>query len=98
MPDETQHRRTLARVVNQAMKGATNNTLQVTLAPSAPTTTVTDPRISLSTAPHVAPLTADAAAEIAGGLLYFAPSAGQCVIHHANSASADRTFAMSLIG
>ena len=98
MPDEKQHRRQIARVLNQAMRGATNNSLQVTLTPSATTTVVRDPRISLGTAPHLVPLTADAAAEIGAGTLYAVPSAGQCVIHHASGASVDRTFAMSLVG
>ncbi len=95
MPDETQHRRHIARVLNKVLAGATNNSLQVTLAPNATSTTVSDPRISLSTSPLLTPLTADAAA-VTG--LYVVPAAGACVINHPSSASTDRTFAMALIG
>lgn len=98
MPDAEQHRRNIARVTNVAMKGQTNNSLQITLATGTTTTTVKDARISLGTAPLLIPVTADAATEFAAGSLYVVPSAGQCIIHHTNSATADRTFAMALIG
>lgn len=98
MPDERQHRRQLARTVNLAMRGQSNNSMQVTLAASVATTTVIDARLSINTALHLIPLTADAAAEVAGGALYVVPAAGQAVIHHANAASTDRTFMASMIG
>lgn len=98
MPNEAQHRRALAHAVNGALNGKLNCSLQVTLTPSAASTTVTDSRISINTAPLLVPLTADAAAEAASGHLYVVPSAGQVVINHTNSAVADRTFAMCLVG
>jgi hypothetical protein len=98
MPDIGQHLREIARVLNLAMRGQTNNTMTVTLTASATTTTVKDRRISIQTAPHLVPLTANAAGELAGGALYVVPTAGQVVIHHASAASTDRTFAMSIIG
>ena len=98
MPDAGQHRREIARVLNLAMKGMTNASFQVTLTPNQATTTVIDARFSLSTAPHLVPLTAAAATEAGAGALYVVPTAGQCVINHTNSAVANRTFAMSIVG
>ena len=98
MADERQHRKQIARSLNTAMSGKTNNTLQVTLDVSVASTTVTDVRISLSTAVLLSAGTEDAAMEVASGNLYCVPSQGQCVIHHTNSAVADRTFNVALIG
>jgi hypothetical protein len=98
LTDDRQHRRQIARTLNLAMNGQSNNTLLVTLEAGVDTTTVTDSRISIQTAPQLTPVTANAAAEVAGGLLYVVPSAGNCVIHHANAVSTDRNFMLSLIG
>ena len=98
MPDEKQHRRQIARVLNQVMKGHLNNTLSVTLTVSSATTVVNDPRISISTAAHFMPTTAHAAAEIAAGGFYAVPAQGVLTITHANNANADRTFNVSLNG
>lgn len=98
MPDERQHRREIARQLNGARGGQLDCTLSVTLDPNEDTTTVIDSRISLSTAPLLVPVTASAAAEIAAGGLYVTPTSGQCVITHANSVVADRTYQLALIG
>lgn len=96
--DEKQHRRILAVAVNQAMRGQSNNSLLVTLDPSVASTLVTDARISLQTACHMVAQTASAATEQASGNLYVVPEAGMATVFHTNSAVADRTFAMSLVG
>jgi hypothetical protein len=98
MPDEAQHRRSMARAINNIMQGKTNNAMQVTLTPNVTSTTVTDSRASINTSPVLVAMTASAAAEMAAGHLYVVPSAGQVVINHINSPVADRTFLMSLIG
>jgi len=96
LTDDRQHRKALARAVNSALNGSTNNTIQVTLDPSSATTTIIDSRISLSTACLLSPTTASAAGELATA--YIVPAAGQAVIHHTNSAVADRVFVMSIQG
>jgi hypothetical protein len=98
LADSKQHRKALARAVNSALRGQSNNSLMVTLGVSVPTTTVVDARISLQTACHLAPMTADAAAEVAAGALFVVPQAGEAVINHRNAATVDRTFIMSLHG
>ena len=90
-----QHRRQIARQVNLLMNGQAGNTFQVTLTPSATSTTVIDPRISISTALHLSPATADAAAALPG--IFVVCTAGQAVIHHA-SAAADCIYTVSIQG
>lgn len=94
--DERQHRKALARAANAVLQGKSNNSLQVTLDPSVSTTTVVDARISLQTACHFAPTTADAAAELAS--MFWVPQNGSLVIHHSNSAVVDRVFIVSIHG
>lgn len=94
--DEKVHRRQLAHVANSAMNGQINAVFQVTLTPSATSTTVIDPRISIQTAPLLVPLTASAAAAASG--LYVVPTAGQAVINHASNPATDQTFAMAILG
>jgi len=98
MADADQHRRQIARVVNLAMRGQTNNGLTLTLDPGVATTTITDARISLQTAVLMMPATASAATEIGNGTLWVVPVAGSAVVHHANSGVADRVFAVALVG
>lgn len=98
MPDEGQHRREIARVVNVLMQGHSNAVLQLTLTANAASTTVVDARISLQTAPVPTPLTANAAAEIAAGQMYFTPTKGQVVVTHRNLPATDRTFQLALLG
>ena len=97
MPDIRAHLKQLAHVTNGAMFGQTNNSMQVTLNPSATSTTIVDSRISIQTAVQMIPMTAHAAtAQLAG--IYVIPSAGQAVIHHASAAATDQTFMVSIIG
>ena len=98
MPDADQHRRQLAQVLGRTSRGAIDCTMSLTLEPGSATTTFVDPRISLSTAVNMVPATASAATEAASGNLYAVPTKGQVVVHHTNSATADRTFTLALIG
>jgi hypothetical protein len=96
--NERVHRRLIAQRLNDAIGGRLDVTLGVTLDANKASTTVTDSRISFSTAPLLIPTTAHAAAEVAAGGLYCTPTAGQLVIHHANNAQTDRSFQLALVG
>lgn len=90
--------RRIVDVLNNVLKGKMNVTLDVTLATGADTTTVTDARISASSALLLMPLTANAAAEHAAGTAYVSSQkAGQAVLAHANNAQADRTFRILIL-
>jgi hypothetical protein len=95
LTDERQHRKALARGINDAMNGQTGNTFAVTLTAGATSTTIIDPRISISTACHLAPMTASAAAALPG--IFIVPSAGQAIINHP-SGSGDQTYIVSIQG
>lgn len=98
MPDERQHRRQLAQQLTRTVQGGVDCTLTLTLTENVGSTTIIDSRISLSTAVLAMPATAQAAAEIGNGTMYFTPTAGQCVVTHANNAQTDRTFTIALLG
>lgn len=86
-------------VINNIMRGKLNCTGTVTLAAGAATTTLSDALIGGSSVVLLQPTTANAAAELGNGTLYFdVPGAGSVVINHANSAQTDRTFTYVVIG
>ena len=86
-------------VVNNIMRGKINATLDVTLTPSAASTTVSDARIGGSCGIYLMPLSANAAAEIGNGTIWWsAPSNQTVTLNHANNAQADRTFRLLIIG
>lgn len=91
-----------ADVVHGAMLGKLNAVGTVTLATSAATTTLKDPRIGVDTVVICVPTTANAMTEVGDGTGpyqdYPNTTEGQAVLNHANSATADRTFAYALIG
>lgn len=100
LADDKEHRREIARRINLITQGKLNITLDVTLAPSAASTTITDPRIGFYSAviPAMA-LTKDAAAELATGNVYVDTlMKGSCVVHHSNNAQIDRTIRFLIIG
>ena len=92
----------LARVVailKGALGGTLNATLSVTLAANAGSTVVNDPRLSGGSFIGFCPLTADAAAEIAGGALYVSSQGAKTLtLAHANNALVDRKFLLLIIG
>ena len=86
-------------VVNNIMRGKLNCTGAVTLAAGATTTTLSDALIGGSSVVLLQPTTANAAAELGNGTLYFdAPGAGSVVIRHANNAQIDRSFNYVVMG
>ena len=85
--------------VNQILQGRLNVTLVVTLTANSGTTTVIDARIGAFTSLMFCPMTADAAAEMAGGTLYVSDQkSGQATITHANNAQIDRQFMTVILG
>lgn len=97
MNNEEEHRRRLARLGNNLLQGKTNNVIQVTLAVSSTTTTVTDKRIGAYTGLFFSPLTADAAGALSS-LYVSSRQNGSATLTHANTASVDRTFNVLLVG
>ena len=92
------HRRQIADAVNRINKGQMNCTLFVTLDPGVSSTQVVDSRISPQTSFVFHPTTADAAADMASGVLYAVCTNGSATIYHANNAETDRTFTIGMIG
>ena len=104
-PNEKEHRRKIAHAVNTIMQGRIRGTLDVTLTANTTVTTISDSRIGYFSWLLPMPMTANAAAEIAGGALYIPqatlgptvsniPSA---IIQHANNSQTDRTFRFLII-
>jgi hypothetical protein len=86
-------------VTNNIMRGKLNCTGTKSLGPGAATTTLSNQLIGGGSVVLLQPITANAAAELGNGTLYFdPPAAGSVVIHHANNAQTDRTFNYVVIG
>ena len=88
-------------VVSNIMRGKINAVLPgVTLTPGSATTTVQSPLLSGSSWIGFCPLTPSARAELAsaGGVHVSARGAGTLTLTHVNSATADRTFDLLIIG
>ena len=96
--DEKQHRRDIARTLNDVLKGKQNVTLKVTLAASATSTTIIDARIGVSTAVLLMPLTANAATAYVAGIWFDTQLKGSVVAHHASSTATDQIFRIVLVG
>lgn len=95
--DEAAHRRQLALVANNLLRGKSNNTGTLTLTAAAATTTLTDSRIGATSVVLLMPTTANAAAAIA--TTYFTAFVkGSCTVNHANNAQVDKTFRYAVIG
>ena len=100
-PDEAFHRRQISQSVNNLLLGRGNNVLDVTLAASAASNTVTDTRLGVNTVLLFMPTTANASAEIGAGTIYVGQSNrlnGSVMITHANNSQTDRTFKVVLVG
>lgn len=99
LPDEKEHRRQLAQVINdQLNRGKFNCTTSVTLAVSpATTTTLVDERIGYGSYVDFMPTTANAATAKAG--IYVTNRIkGSLTINHAASVNADQTFTVVILG
>lgn len=90
----------LRRVVDKILevqRGKTNNVFEVTLAVApATTTTLNSELVSPDSEITLAPKTANAAAALA--TTYYTLVAGTVTFNHASSASADRTFGVTIVG
>ena len=97
--DEKEHRRELARAVNNISNGRSNAFGSVTLDANQATTTLTDARIGADSVIAFMPTTANAAAEVGAGGMYVGTVVnGSATITHANNAQADRTFGYAIQG
>jgi hypothetical protein len=97
--DEKQHRRDMARTINNNLLGKINVTLDKTLPTSSTQTTLTDPRIGITTAILFMPMTSDAAQLLDKGIWVDTIQSGSAVIHYSNTGGqADLTFRLVLIG
>lgn len=96
--DEKEHRRKMALAINILNQGKSNCTLDVPITPSAATTNIIDPRISVFSA--INPATAfDAAgaADIAAGIYVTNLNNGSATLNHRNNA-ATRTIRFNILG
>lgn len=103
MPEVNEWCRRIARVVNQAMQGKTNNTGTVTLTANSATTTVNEApyRIGEETYIGFMPTTANAATEFGAGTMCVSSRSvanNTFTITHVNNAQNDRTFTYILVG
>lgn len=99
--NDFEHRRKLAKTVNNAIAGKLNAVTTLTLAASVATTTLTDARITPQSFIGLMPQTANASAEIGAGTIYILATnqtSGSVIITHANNAQTDRTFTLLIIG
>lgn len=91
--------RQVVDVVNRVLVGQLNCTLSLTLTADASSTTLVDARIGVVSALLFCPLSANAAAELAGGTLYVSSqNNGEATLAHANNSQADRDFRVVIIG
>lgn len=100
-PSSNARERRVLEAVHGLHRGKIECVVEVTLTAGAATTTITDHRISMQTALLLDPLTASAAAELGAGTVYCLAanrSKGKAILTHANSAVADRTFRVCLLG
>lgn len=97
LPNEKDHRRAIAQTLNNTIQGKLNAVTSITLAVSATTTTITDKRIGANTWIGLQPTTADAAAALSTTYVS-AQTNGSATLTHTSAATADRTFAVLLIG
>lgn len=98
LPDEKAHRRLLAEASNNQLAGKLNATSQITLTPSATSTTLTDSRIGANTFIGFSPRTANAVTAWISGLYVASKVNGSATLNHASSANTDQTFDLLLIG
>ena len=97
--DEKEHRRMLARAINELRLGKIRARGSFTLTQSQATTTLTDANIGPDSLISWHPTTSNAAAEIGNGTLYVsAQDDGTATLTHANNAQTDRTFRYAVFG
>lgn len=95
--DSTQHRRLIAQWMREAHQGHLGNVGSVTLMAGTANTAVVDFRAGPKSVIHLMPVTLNAAGALSS--LYIANrSAETFTIVHANTVTADRAFAYSILG
>lgn len=97
LPPQGGDARAVATVVNLAMRGKVNATTALTLTPNVTATALTDGRIGPDTFIGLAPLSVTAANALSTTFVSERHKGG-ATLTHANSASADRSFCVLLIG
>lgn len=98
LPDEKQHRKRLAKAVNQLTQGKMNVRLAVTLRASQTTTVINDARIGFYSWLGFMATTASATAAIAAGIYVASQQTGQATLTHASNAATDQTLLIAIIG
>jgi hypothetical protein len=91
--------RELAAVVNRMNLGKLNCVGEVTLQPNQAATTVLDSRVTSGSFIGLTPLSPEAAAELAGGMLHVsARASGSFTLGHSSIAETERKLAYLVIG
>lgn len=91
--------RKLVRVVNQIMRGKTNNTGEVTLDTTTTATVVADINVGAESFISFMPTTANAALEVSSGSMYVSTVGDQTfTVTHDSNTTADRTFIYTVVG
>ena len=98
LEDEKEHRRLMASVINNILRGKMLPTGSITLTANSATTTLTDSAIGANSQIDMMATTANAGAELGAGIWFSGRVDGSCIIHHANNAQVDRTFNYTVIG
>lgn len=98
-PDEKEHRREIASVLNRVVGGKLNATIDVTLTANAATTTVNDARIGYYSfiCPYMA-LTAHGADDLTWGIWVDNIMSTSCRLNHRTDHNTDRTLRVLIIG
>lgn len=96
LPNEQQHRQSMARAINRINQGHISSTVTLTLDPNVASTKVVDSRISQQTCASAQPQTASAASEVP--TMYIVCGSGSLTVFHTNSATTDRVFTLGMVG
>jgi hypothetical protein len=102
LPPQGASLRDAVQAINDLSAGRSNASGQVTLTPNVATTTIVGPNVNENAEVFLFPRTASAATEVGAGMIYASitriASVPTVTITHANSATADRTFAYVILG
>lgn len=99
MPDHTEHRRQIARRLNDVIGGKMDVGFDVQLTSNSGSTTVNDARIGYySCIIACGALTPNAKADLAAGIQISGMIKGQCTINHRNSSDGNRWIRLAILG
>lgn len=91
--------KSIVRVINNIMRGKTNNTGNVTLTAASAATDVADVNVGGESLIIFMPMTANAAIELGNSTMYVSSTGKKTfTITHDNNAQTDRTFRYVVIG